>query len=142
VSNGIGCTQQSSSHRQALTATRAHPRKDTPGVSSERSPKFGPKEQLPLGWPELLLRALSVKRGRAVDGFWPTPRGPGECRGARGGENIRGEAPYCFAISQAIPNFRNQPGMFSSGTQTPRQAEEAHTYVEVADECHAANNPQ
>jgi hypothetical protein len=52
----------------------------------ERSPKFGPKGQMHLGWPKLLSRALSVERGRAVDGFWPTPRGPGECRGARGGE--------------------------------------------------------
>jgi hypothetical protein len=37
VRNGIGCTQQSSTHRQTLPATRAHPREDTPGVSSEGS---------------------------------------------------------------------------------------------------------
>jgi hypothetical protein len=37
VRNGIGCTQQSSTHRQALTATMAHPRKDTSGALSEGS---------------------------------------------------------------------------------------------------------
>jgi hypothetical protein len=38
VRNGIGCTQQSSTHRQALTATRAHSREDTPGVQLFLSP--------------------------------------------------------------------------------------------------------
>jgi hypothetical protein len=32
--------------------------------------------------------------------------------------------------------------MYSFWTQTHRQAEEPQTYVRVADECHAVNNPQ
>jgi hypothetical protein len=33
----VRCTQYSSTNRQALTASRAHPREDTPGTSSEGS---------------------------------------------------------------------------------------------------------
>jgi hypothetical protein len=44
--NLVRCTKQSSINRQALTVTRAHPRENTPGISSEGS---HPSKRLHMG---------------------------------------------------------------------------------------------
>jgi hypothetical protein len=39
--NGIGGTQQSSTHMQTLPGTKAHPREDTPFIGGQPSQKNG-----------------------------------------------------------------------------------------------------